>query len=99
MRQIFPMLFRNCRVRAIEQYSQALLSTLRSLAPEGRSNPTTVLLTPGVYNSAYFEHTYVARQKGIELVEVRDLVLHDKIVYMRTSSGSQCAHGIYRQAA
>src|SRR5579863_307458 len=56
MKQIFPVLFRKCGVRPIEQYSQALLSTLRSLAPEGRSNPRIVLLTPGVYNSAYFEH-------------------------------------------
>jgi uncharacterized circularly permuted ATP-grasp superfamily protein len=62
MKQIFPMLFRKCGVRPIENYSQALLSTLRSLAPEERSSPTIVLLTPGVYNSAYFEHTYLARQ-------------------------------------
>jgi uncharacterized circularly permuted ATP-grasp superfamily protein len=97
MKQIFPMLFRKCGVRPIEQYSQALLSTLRSLAPEGRSNPTTVLLTPGVYNSAYFEHTYLARQMGIELVEGRDLVVHDNIVYMRTTSGLQRVDVIYRR--
>ncbi len=72
MKQIFPGLFQKCRVRPIEQYSQVLLSTLRSLAPEGRSEPTVVLLTPGSYNSAYFEHTYLARQMGIELVEGRD---------------------------
>jgi uncharacterized circularly permuted ATP-grasp superfamily protein len=97
MKQIFPQLFRKCGVRPIEQYSQVLLSTLRSLVPEGRSNPTIVLLTPGVYNSAYFEHTYLARQMGIELVEGRDLIVHDNIVYMRTTSGLQRVDVIYRR--
>ena len=97
MKQIFPTLFRKCGVKPIEQYSQVLLSTLRSLAPEGRGNPTIVLLTPGVYNSAYFEHTYLARQMGIELVEGRDLVVHDNIVYMRTTSGLQRVDVIYRR--
>ncbi len=97
MKQIFPTLFRKSGVRPIEHYSQALLSTLRSLAPEGRSSPTIVLLTPGVYNSAYFEHTYLARQMGIELVEGRDLVVHDNLVYMRTTSGLQRVDVIYRR--
>ena len=97
MKQIFPGLFQRCRVRPIEQYSQALLSTLRSLAPEGRSEPTVVLLTPGAYNSAYFEHTYLARQMGIELVEGRDLVVHDNVVYMRTTFGLQRVDVIYRR--
>ncbi len=97
MKQIFPALFRKCGVRPIEHYSQALLSTLRSLAPEGRSCPTIVLLTPGVYNSAYFEHAYLARQMGIELVEGRDLVVHDNVVYMRTTSGLQRIDVIYRR--
>ncbi|MBV9301240.1 MAG: circularly permuted type 2 ATP-grasp protein [Acidobacteriaceae bacterium] len=97
MKQIFPALFRKCGVRPIEQYSQALLSTLRSLAPEGRSSPTIVLLTPGVYNSAYFEHAYLARQMGIELVEGRDLVIHDDLVYMRTTSGLKRVDVIYRR--
>lgn len=97
MKQIFPTLFRKYGVRPIEQYSQALLSTLRSLAPEGRSSPTIVLLTPGVYNSAYFEHTYLARQMGIELVEGRDLVVHDNLVYMRTTTGLQRVDVIYRR--
>jgi uncharacterized circularly permuted ATP-grasp superfamily protein len=74
-------------VRPIEQYPQLLLATLRSLAPEGRPEPNIVLLTPGVFNSAYFEHTYLARQMGIDLVEGRDLVTHDNIVYMRTTDG------------
>ena len=97
MKQIFPALFRKCGVRPIEHYSQALLSTLRSLAPDDRPNPTIVLLTPGVYNSAYFEHTYLARQMGIELVEGRDLVIHENVVYMRTTSGLQRVDVIYRR--
>ncbi len=97
MKQIFPALFRKCGVRPIEQYSQALLSTLRSLAPEGRSTPNIVLLTPGVYNSAYFEHAFLARQMGIELVEGRDLVVHDNFVYTRTTSGLQRIDVIYRR--
>jgi uncharacterized circularly permuted ATP-grasp superfamily protein len=97
MKQIFPGLFQKCRVRPIEQYSQVLLSTLRSLAPEGRSEPTVVLLTPGSYNSAYFEHTYLARQMGIELVEGQDLVVHDNLVYMRTTFGLQRVDVIYRR--
>src|SRR5580698_5632760 len=95
MKQIFPTLFRKCSVRPIEQYSQALLSTLRSLAPQGRS--TVVLLTPGNCNSAYFEHAFLARQMGIELVEGRDLVVHDNAVYMRTTSGLQRVDVIYRR--
>jgi uncharacterized circularly permuted ATP-grasp superfamily protein len=97
MKQIFPVLFRKYGVQPIEHYSQALLATLRSLAPEGRSDPTIVLLTPGVYNSAYFEHTFLARQMGIELVEGRDLIAHDNMVYMRTTSGLQRIDVIYRR--
>ncbi len=69
MKRIFPALFRKCGVQSIDHYAQALLSTLRSLAPEHAADPTVVLLTPGVYNSAYFEHVFLARQMGIELVE------------------------------
>jgi uncharacterized circularly permuted ATP-grasp superfamily protein len=97
MKQTFPVLFRKCGVRPIEHYSQVLLSTLRSLAPEGRSNINIVLLTPGVYNSAYFEHAFLARQMGIELVEGRDLVVHDNMVYMRNTSGLQRVDVIYRR--
>jgi uncharacterized circularly permuted ATP-grasp superfamily protein len=70
---------------------------LRSLAPEGRPEPNIVLLTPGVFNSAYFEHTYLARQMGIDLVEGRDLVTHDNIVYMRTTDGLKRVDVIYRR--
>ena len=87
MKRIFPQLFRRYNVRPIEQYTQLLLGTLRSLAPEGRPEPNIVLLSPGVFNSAYFEHAYLARQMGIELVEGRDLVTHDNVIYMRTTSG------------
>jgi uncharacterized circularly permuted ATP-grasp superfamily protein len=97
MKRIFPQLFRLCAVRPIEHYSQSLLGTLRSLAPEGRPEPTIVLLTPGVFNSAYFEHAYLARQMGIEMVEGRDLVTHDNIVYMRTTTGLRRVDVIYRR--
>jgi uncharacterized circularly permuted ATP-grasp superfamily protein len=97
MKQIFPALFRKYGVRPIEQYSQVLLSTLRSLAPDGRGDPTIVLLTPGVFNYAYYEHAFLARQMGIELVEGRDLVVHDNLVYMRTTKGLQRVDVIYRR--
>jgi uncharacterized circularly permuted ATP-grasp superfamily protein len=97
MKRIFPQLFQRYGVRPIEHYTQALLSTLRSLAPEGRGEPTIVLLSPGVFNSAYFEHAYLARQMGIELVEGRDLVTHDNIVYMRTTTGLRRVDVIYRR--
>lgn len=97
MKRIFPYLFRTYNVRPIEQYTQLLLGSLRSLAPEGRPEPNIVLLSPGVYNSAYFEHAYLARQMGIELVEGRDLVTHDNVVYMRTTSGLRRVDVIYRR--
>ena len=84
-------------VKPIEQYTQLLLGTLRSLAPEGRPEPNIVLLSPGVFNSAYFEHAYLARQMGIELVEGRDLVTHDNVIYMRTTSGLRRVDVIYRR--
>ena len=97
MKRIFPQLFRSYGVKPIEQYTQLLLGTLRSLAPEGRPEPNIVLLSPGVFNSAYFEHAYLARQMGIELVEGRDLVTHDNVVYMRTTSGLRRVDVIYRR--
>ncbi len=97
MKRTFPKLFHSYGVKPIEHYPQLLLNTLRSLAPEGRPEPNIVLLTPGVYNSAYFEHTYLARQMGIDLVEGRDLVTHDNIVYMRTTDGLKRVDVIYRR--
>jgi uncharacterized circularly permuted ATP-grasp superfamily protein len=97
MKRIFPRTFRLCGVQPIEHYSQALLATLRSLAPLGCAEPTIALLTPGVFNSAYFEHAFLARQMGIELVEGRDLVVHDNFVYMRTTAGLRRVDVIYRR--
>jgi uncharacterized circularly permuted ATP-grasp superfamily protein len=97
MKRVFPELFRKTGVRPIDHYGEALLATLRALAPEGRPEPNIVLLTPGVYNSAYFEHAFLARQMGIELVEGRDLAVHDNIVYMRTTAGLRRVDVIYRR--
>lgn len=97
MKRVFPSLFGSYGVRPIDHYGQALLSTLHSLSVTGRSEPVIVLLTPGVYNSAYFEHAFLARQMGIELVEGRDLLVHDNIVYMRTTAGLRRVDVIYRR--
>ena len=97
MKNIFPNLFADYGVRPLDYYGESLMATLRALAPVGRPDPTIVLLTPGVYNSAYFEHTFLARQMGIELVEGRDLVVHDNMVYMRTTGGLQRVDVIYRR--
>src|SRR5450432_3352047 len=100
LKRVFPTLFRDYGVWPIDHYAQALLSTLRALIPmnySGRHEPTIVLLTPGIYNSAYFEHTFLAQQMGIELVEGRDLLVHDNIVYMRTTAGLRRVDVIYRR--
>jgi len=97
MKRTFPTLFSRYNVRPTEHYGQALLETLRALAPQHRPDPTIVLLTPGVYNSAYFEHTFLARQMGIQLVEGRDLLAHDNIIYMRTTAGLRRVDVIYRR--
>jgi uncharacterized circularly permuted ATP-grasp superfamily protein len=94
---VFPRLFSNYGVRPVENYGRALLSTLQHLAPDNRPEPTIVVLTPGVYNSAYFEHAFLARQMGLELVEGRDLVVHDNTVYMRTTKGLRQVDVIYRR--
>jgi uncharacterized circularly permuted ATP-grasp superfamily protein len=97
MRRVFPTLFQDYGVRTIDHYGQQLLTTLRALAPDDRPDPTIILLTPGVFNSAYFEHTFLARQMGLPLVEGRDLLVHDNIVYMRTTAGLQRVDVIYRR--
>jgi uncharacterized circularly permuted ATP-grasp superfamily protein len=97
MKRVFPKLFANYGVRPIDNYGRELLGTLRALAPRQDAEPNIVLLTPGVFNSAYFEHTFLARQMGIELVEGRDLVVHDNIVYMRTTAGLRRVDVIYRR--
>ncbi len=97
IKRVFPLLFNSYDVRPVDHYGQQLLATLRALAPYQRADPTIVLLTPGVFNSAYFEHTFLARQMGIALVEGRDLFVHDNVVYMRTTAGPQRVDVIYRR--
>jgi uncharacterized circularly permuted ATP-grasp superfamily protein len=97
MKRTFPAIFESVGVRPVDSYSADLLKTLRYSAPAGVAEPTVVLLTPGAYNSAYFEHTYLARQMGIPIVEGRDLVVRDTRVYMRTTKGLQQVHVIYRR--
>ncbi len=97
MKHVFPSLFGSYTVRPIDHYGPALLNTLLSLAPVGQAEPTIVLLTPGAYNSAYYEHTFLARLMGIELVEGRDLLVHDNVVYMRTTAGLRRVDVIYRR--
>ncbi|HKF57035.1 MAG TPA: circularly permuted type 2 ATP-grasp protein [Blastocatellia bacterium] len=97
MKKVFPGLFAGQGVRPIENYGQLLLETLRALAPGQRSDPTIVVLTPGVFNSAYFEHAFLARLMGIELVEGRDLLVHDNMCYMRTTAGLRPVDVIYRR--
>ena len=96
-RSSFPTLFRDYRVLPIENYPGLLLRTLQELRPPGRSDPNVVLLTPGPHNSAYFEHAFLARQMGIELVMGRDLLVHDNVLYMRTTSGLARVDVIYRR--
>jgi len=93
----FPELFGRHRVRPVDHYPQALLDVLRSIAPRGDSDPTVVLLTPGAYNSAYFEHTFLARQMGVEIVEGGDLFVDDAVVYMKTTRGRRRVDVIYRR--
>src|ERR1700758_2529682 len=100
LKKVFPTLFRDYGVSPVDHYAQALLATLRALAPansSARHEPKVVLLTPGVFNSAYFEHTFLAQQMGIELVEGRDLLVHDNVVYMRTTAGLRRVDVIYRR--
>src|SRR5688572_4617342 len=96
-KRVLPGLFDRYRVCPVAHYGQALLATLRALAPTSGSDPTFVVLTPGVGNSAYFEHAFLAREMGIALVEGRDLLVHDNIVYMRTTAGLKRVDVIYRR--
>jgi len=97
MARIFPELFASHRVTAVDGYPAKLLEALRAAAPPGVVDPTVVVMTPGVYNSAFFEHSFLARQMGVELVEGRDLLCHSGHVYMRTSDGERQVHVIYRR--
>ncbi len=98
MKKVFPGLFRSCHVRRVEDYPQRLRDALWSVAPEGASYPPClVLLSPGPYNSAYFEHSFLARHMGIELVFGQDLFVHDDRVYLKTTRGPQRVDVIYRR--
>jgi len=96
-KKIFPGMLANSRARMINNYPLLLHEILISLAPQQLSKPTVALLTPGVFNSAYFEHTFLAKQMGIPLVEGRDLLIDNHKVYMKTTSGLQQVHVIYRR--
>ncbi|MCK9899836.1 hypothetical protein CC117_01200 [Parafrankia colletiae] len=97
MTRVFPELFATHRVRPVGDYATHLLHALRSAAPPEVADPTVVVLTPGVYNSAYFEHALLARQMGVELVEGRDLSVRNNRVTMRTTEGEHPVHVIYRR--
>lgn len=97
MMRLFPELFAQQRIRPVDHYPDLLLETLRNAAPVGVDNPTIVLMTPGNFNSAYFEHAFLAQQMGIELVEGVDLFVQDDTVFMRTTQGPQKVDVIYRR--
>jgi uncharacterized circularly permuted ATP-grasp superfamily protein len=97
MMRLFPELFALYPIEPVEHYPDLLLDALRQVAPSGVTEPTVVLLTPGPFNSAYFEHTFLAQQMGIELVEGQDLFVHDETVFMRTTRGPQRVDVIYRR--
>ncbi len=97
MMRLFPELFARHRVAPVAHYPDVLLDNLRTVAPQGVSNPVVVVLTPGMYNSAYFEHAFLAQQMGVELVEGKDLFVDDAVVYMRTTRGPQRVDVIYRR--
>jgi uncharacterized circularly permuted ATP-grasp superfamily protein len=98
MMRLFPELFARHRVAPVENYPDELLATLKSVAPVSSARePTVVLLTPGVFNSAYYEHSFLADKLGVELVEGRDLFVKDEVVYMRTTQGPRQVDVIYRR--
>ena len=97
MKRVFPNLFSRYLVRPVDTYCLELLDVLRYIAPHGNPDPTVVLLTPGIYNSAYFEHSFLARTMGIEIVVGADLVAQNGIVYMKTTQGLKRVDVIYRR--
>ncbi len=97
MKRTFPGLLQSLPVRPVDAYGSMLRETLAHLAPPGVIDPNIVVLTPGVYNSAYFEHCYLAKQMGVPIVEGRDLLLKNGRVFMRTTAGLQQVHVIYRR--
>jgi len=97
MKSVFPHLFSRYPVRPVDRYPQELLAALRYVAPHGNLDPTVVVLTPGIYNSAYFEHSFLARSMGIEIVTNQDLIVKDDFVYMKTTKGLKKVDVIYRR--
>tara|TARA_S200000501_G_scaffold374269_1_gene423402 strand:+ start:39 stop:1463 length:1425 start_codon:yes stop_codon:yes gene_type:complete len=97
MMRLFPELFSINRIAPIAHYPNLLLDMLRSVAPHGVDDPNVVVMTPGVNNSAYFEHTFLAQQMGVELVEGKDLFVNDSYIYMRTTQGPKRVDVIYRR--
>ena len=97
MMRLFPDLFSHYAIAPVARYPDMLLEKLRDVAPQSASDPTVVVLTPGMYNSAYFEHAFLAQQMGVELVEGQDLFVRDNFVYMRTTQGPQRVDVIYRR--
>ena len=97
LKATFPQVFEDSRVRPVDDYPSRLLENLHYLAPAGNASPTVVVLTPGIHNSAYFEHAFLAQQMGVELVEGRDMVVTDDLVMMRTTTGLKRVDVIYRR--
>lgn len=97
MMRLFPELFRKYAISPVDHYPQVLLKNLRDVAQAGVHEPTVVVLSPGAYNSAYFEHAFLAQQMGVELVEGQDLFVRNNVVYMRTTEGPQRVDVIYRR--
>ena len=97
MMRLFPELFARYQVAPVAHYPDMLLDNLRSVAPSGILDPTVVVMTPGMYNSAYFEHAFLAQQMGVELVEGKDLFVDNDVVFMRTTRGPQRVDVIYRR--
>jgi uncharacterized circularly permuted ATP-grasp superfamily protein len=97
MMRLFPELFARDAIEPVEHYPDVLHENLKSVAPVGVAEPTVVLLTPGAYNSAYFEHAFLAQQMGIELVEGQDLFVRDAVLYMRTTRGPERVDVVYRR--
>lgn len=97
MKSTFPQVFRKMKIQPVDEYPSQLLETLLHLAPAHGTQPTVAVLTPGIYNSAYFEHSFLAQQMGIELVEGQDLVVMDGYLHMRTTKGLQRVDVLYRR--
>jgi uncharacterized circularly permuted ATP-grasp superfamily protein len=97
MKSTFPEIFQTMAIQPVDDYPSHLLETLLNLAPPQLPNPTVVVLTPGIYNSAYFEHSFLAQQMGVELVEGRDLLVEDGYLKMRTTKGLQRVDVVYRR--